>query len=399
MIDSSNIETQRWFMGKNRKVLSVDTVDSLTLGKVSFSIVTATIQGGKQDFYLLIENEACAGTFLREAFPDKIGSRTIRGNSGKFLFTTCREFDTRELESMQPLFTEQSNSAFISPGKFFFKIFRRLQPGTHPEEETLTYLNRIRYQGVPQFFGSCHYETSDGKSYTLGILKKHLECAESAWEFFVRNPVADAAFTLGNETARMHIALAKMKGCKIPSEAPPFEKLEQLLNHPTPGIMNTDLESIRMVLPRLKDLWKKATEKRSLLFAPQRIHGDYHLGQVLVQKNGGDNRYTIIDFEGEPSRNLDFRRGLRSPAADIAGMIRSFQYAEAVGHKPTDAAQKSFIDGYAQAAGLNSDQLWAETRPYIIAKAVYEACYELEFRPDWFWIPAKALVQLANPGE
>ena len=57
------------------------------------------------------------------------------------------------------------------------------------------------------------------------------------------------------------------------------------------------------------------------------------------------------------------------------------------------------MEGYAQAAGLNSDQLWAGAKPYIIAKAVYEACYELEFRPDWFWIPAKALIQFANPGE
>ena len=402
MIGCKDITAQRWFMGKNRKVLSTNTVDCLTLGGVTLSIEGVQFQGSEQDYYLLVENEECAGAFFREAFPEKKDTRSFQGTHGTFLFTTHKDLSSQELEALRPLSAEQSNSAFVVPGKFFFKIFRRLQAGNHPEEEILSYLNRIRYTGVPQFFASCRYESSDGKSFVLGILENHLGHSVSAWDLFVDHPDADAAFALGGETARMHIALSKMKGCKVPSEEPPFEKLQQLLDQDCSGTgaaADPNRESIRQLLPRLKSLWKGSTGKGPSLFAPQRIHGDFHLGQVLVQKNGADFRWTIIDFEGEPSRTLDFRRGLRSPAADIAGMIRSFQYAEAVGHKPSGGMQQSFMEGYAQAAGLNSDQLWAEAKPYIIAKAVYEACYELEFRPDWFWIPAKALIQLANPGE
>ena len=402
MLNSKNITAQRWFMGKNRRVLSVNAVDCISLGGATFFIVEVQFLGGEQDHYLLAENEECAGIFFREAFPAKAGTHSIQGSRGTFLFTTHKDFDPQELEALRPLSVEQSNSAFVVHGKFFFKIFRRLQAGSHPEEEILSYLNRIRYTGVPQLFASCRYENSNGKSFALGILESHLAQTRSAWDFFVDDPNVDAAFTLGSETARMHIALAKLKGCKAPSEEPPFEKLQHLLNQDCSGAeeaSNSHREQLRQNLPRLKALWQDSTGNGPSPFAPQRIHGDLHLGQVLLQKKGPDYRWTIIDFEGEPSRTLEFRRGLRSPAADIAGMIRSFQYAEAVANKPSGIVQKSFMDGYAQAAGLYPDLLWVETKPYIIAKAVYEACYELEFRPDWFWIPAKALIQLANPGE
>ena len=134
-------------------------------------------------------------------------------------------------------------------------------------------------------------------------------------------------------------------------------------------------------------------------FVPQRIHGDYHLGQLLF--NG--TNFTVLDFEGEPTRTLEFRRRLRSPAADIAGMLRSFAYAEAVRQANIPEQKRtaepcsyglSFLIGYSQESGIPIKQLEEESRPYILSKAVYEACYELEFRPDWFWIPEKALKEL-----
>jgi maltokinase len=112
-----------------------------------------------------------------------------------------------------------------------------------------------------------------------------------------------------------------------------------------------------------------------------------------------DKHFKIIDFVGEPTRSLEFRRGLRSPAVDIAGMIRSFAYAEAVSKKSMDKIRLAFIEGYAKTANISENALQQELKPYIVAKAIYEACYELEFRPDWFWIPEKALEEFANPGE
>jgi maltokinase len=159
---------------------------------------------------------------------------------------------------------------------------------------------------------------------------------------------------------------------------------------------NDELTAVQAILPRLQKIWTETAPNKSAIFKPQRIHGDFHLGQVLMTP---DARFKMIDFEGEPTRSLEFRRGLRSPAVDVAGMIRSFAYAEAVSKKNMDNVRQAFIQGYAKTTNVPEDSLQQELKPYIMAKAIYEACYELEFRPDWFWIPARALIQLANPGE
>ena len=104
--------------------------------------------------------------------------------------------------------------------------------------------------------------------------------------------------------------------------------------------------------------------------------------------------FEIIDFEGEPTRSLDYRRTIRSPAVDIAGMLRSFAYAGAVAKADPTEAQQAFITGYSKVSGVSADAIEKAAKPYILAKAIYEACYELEFRPDWFRIPAKALLEL-----
>ena len=106
-----------------------------------------------------------------------------------------------------------------------------------------------------------------------------------------------------------------------------------------------------------------------------------------------DGKFIVLDFEGEPTRTLEFRRRLRSPAADIAGMLRSFAYASAVrGDKEFEqVTAEAFLQGYSRESGIPVPQLKEEASPYVLGKAIYEACYELEFRPDWFWIPERAL--------
>lgn len=129
--------------------------------------------------------------------------------------------------------------------------------------------------------------------------------------------------------------------------------------------------------------------------SPQRIHGDLHLGQILISSSPrAAESIKIIDFEGEPSRNMSFRRRLRSPVADIAGVIRSFDYAENTSKKDASKAKEAFLEAYAETSGIPLEVLVNAIKPYILAKAIYEACYELEFRPDWFWIPASYLLNL-----
>ena len=125
------------------------------------------------------------------------------------------------------------------------------------------------------------------------------------------------------------------------------------------------------------------------MLTPQRIHGDYHLGQLLYK----DGKFIVLDFEGEPTRTLEYRRRLRSPAADIAGMLRSFAYASAIRSDKEfeQVTAEAFLQGYSQESSISVPQLKEDASPYVLGKAIYEACYELEFRPDWFWIPERAL--------
>ena len=378
MIDLQDITPKRWYMGKGRTPSRIDQIDELSIDGTAISIVSLQFPEGDSDLYLLIENEIVFGPLLYRAFGKSVGSKSFRSRNGIFSFITHSDFSRNDLESLKPISAEQSNSSFVAPGKLFFKVFRRLQAGAHPEEEMLRYLSDQGYHGTPSLLGSCRYTSNDGSTYILGILEGLIPNTENAWDVFNKAPSAEAAFELGCETARMHSALREMDGCTPPSEEPPVEKLERLLAES--GHDKSIVDRIKVSFPR-----------ESALFKPQRIHGDFHLGQALMTP---DRHFKIIDFEGEPTRSLEFRRGLRSPAVDIAGMVRSFAYAEAVSKKNMDIARQAFIQGYAETANVPEDALQQELKPYIVAKAIYEACYELEFRPDWFWIPAKALLAL-----
>ena len=386
MIDLRDITEKRWYMGKGRTPSRIEQIDELSIGNSTLSIVSLQFPEGDSDLYLLIENEIVFCSLLYRSFGKAVGSKSFKSRNGNFSFITHSDFSHDNLEALKPISAEQSNSSFVAPGKLFFKVFRRLQAGKHPEEETLRYLSDQGYQGVPSLLGSCRYTGNDGNTYVLGILEKLIPNTENAWDVFNRESSAEAAFELGCETARMHNALSEMNGCASPSEEPPIEKLKRLLaERRSPVAAGYDISKIQVPHP-----------SQSAIFKPQRIHGDFHLGQVLITPG---RHFKIIDFEGEPTRSLEFRRGLRSPAVDIAGMIRSFAYAEAVSKKSMDKVREAFIQGDAKTANIPEEALQQELKPYIVAKAIYEACYELEFRPDWFWIPEKALEEFANPGE
>lgn len=402
MTNLQDIIGKRWYMGKGRTPTHFEQIDELTIGSASISLVSLRFREGEPDLYLLTGNDDFIGPLLYRALGKTVGSKSFRSKKGIFSFVTYSKFGRDDLESLKPVSAEQSNSSFVAPGKIFFKIFRRLQAGAHPEEEVLRFLNEQGYQGSPELLASCRYTSDDGKTFVLGILEKHIPGAQNAWDVFTREPTAEKAYELGSETARMHNALREMDGCEAPSEMPPIEKLRRLLEQSATAsgfpdaAGNDELTAVQAILPRLQKIWTDTAPNKSVLFKPQRIHGDFHLGQVLMTP---DARFKMIDFEGEPTRSLEFRRGLRSPAVDVAGMIRSFAYAEAVSKKNMDNVRQAFIQGYAKTANVSGNALQQELKPYIIAKAIYEACYELEFRPDWFWIPARALIQLANPGE
>lgn len=425
-----DIASKRWFMGKGRKIDSIETVDRVAIGETFLSIVRVTFAASENcesDLYAVIEDETRTADFFYDVFScekARYGTKT-----GEFMFMQTEHFPAdvslHELFDVAPLDAEQSNSAFASR-HFFFKLYRRLLPGIHPEVEIMEHLDHKRSGVSPRLYGSCYYADATGKRYTLGILEERATGMQDAWAYFNRVMDAPCAGALGTATAKMHRALRGLPGTAAQSPEIPFDKLEHLLNsatgaadaaNPAGNEMYELAEKVKAVLPKLRHMAADAFEAStgSEPFAPQRVHGDYHLGQVLVaaqsltkQASGAPFTNTqpsaartapdfkILDFEGEPSRSLKYRRALRSPAVDIAGMLRSFQYAGATANYDSATCERAFLEGYAQTAHINAAALETACAPYVLAKAVYEACYELEFRPGWFHIPARALLELAD---
>lgn len=423
MDSMQDIASKRWFMGKGRKIDSIETVDRVAIGETFLSIVRVTFAASENcepDLYAVIEDETRTADFFYDVFSCE--KARYGGTSGEFMFMQTENFPVdvslHELFDIAPLDAEQSNSAFASE-HFFFKLYRRLLPGIHPEVEIMEQLYR-KHSGVsPQLYGTCYYADATGKRYTLGILEERATGMQDAWAYFNRVMDAPCAEALGIATAKMHRALRGLPGTPAQNPEIPFDKLEHLLNSAVAADavsasisagneMRKLAEKVKATLPKLKRMAKDAfgAPTGSELFAPQRIHGDYHLGQVLVsaattaqslaKQASSAPAFKILDFEGEPTRSLEYRRALRSPLVDVAGMLRSFQYAGATSGFDSTACEKAFLEGYAQAAHVDAGALETACKPYVLAKAVYEACYELEFRPGWFHIPARALLELAD---
>lgn len=390
-----DITSKRWFMGKGQPVRQIDEMDHIEIAGCTLQILQVEFENNSRDLYATIEDESKTGVLLAECFGGAPSVQIFKTDKGQFVFTRTSKIDKEALAQAIALGAEQSNSAFFVKGKYFFKLFRRLHAGLHPEQEILLQLNKKGFEGVPQLLGYAEYQTN-GNSYAIGILENHIDGTKNAWDIFTGEPtpfLEHAAWLLGQTTAKMHLALRGLKGTGAQPEKPPFEKLIKLLK----SNGKKDLVSLVNKLSCSQESLLTKTTQGS--FVPQRIHGDYHLGQLLF--NG--TNFTVLDFEGEPTRTLEFRRRLRSPAADIAGMLRSFAYAEAVRQANIPEQKRTaepssyglnFLIGYSQESGIPIKQLEEESRPYILSKAVYEACYELEFRPDWFWIPEKALKEL-----
>jgi maltose alpha-D-glucosyltransferase/alpha-amylase len=371
-----------------------------------------------------------------------------------------------------PTSVEQSNSSIRLGDRLILKVVRRLLPGVSPELELGRFLTEHARPGlVPPLAGAIEYDDPDRGVSTLALLHGNVPHQSDGWQhalgaterFFdialTRDPALGAlpprlnpwsaeipelardtvggyletATVLGRRTAELHLALgspaaraelgagvlddaqiARLAGDVRADAGRLVEDLEDL----PPETRGAALDSARVVLAH-PDLLRQAADiaaagvPRGL--QTMRIHGDYHLGQVLHHEEA----FTIVDFEGEPTRPIEERRRLNSPMKDVAGMVRSFSYAVAAGLEPRltvtprDAERlaiwsrwwrtwttASFLQAYRAAAGdaafLPSDADAAERllRFFLLEKILYEVKYEAAHRPDWIIIPLEALAGL-----
>jgi maltose alpha-D-glucosyltransferase / alpha-amylase len=370
---------------------------------------------------------------------------------------------------------EQTNTSILYGDRFILKLFRHQEPGLNPDAEIGRYLTeKTDFDRIPPFAGSIELESGEGAGpVTLAMLQGLVANEGDGWKWTVeeldryfetcaplafpeeasaelRNPLdlseqpdsqvahehlgiyLDAASTLGRRTAEMHLALAS------PTDDPAFAP-EPLTNQDFQSLLTDLQQHASRVLDLLKErvayLPDEVVEiaaavlsrRRRILdhfgavksegFKTQRIriHGDYHLGQVLRVKTD----FVILDFEGEPARSLAYRRTKQCPLKDVAGMLRSFSYAayarliNYAERHPEDVARlepwAEFWERSAAVAFLRSYQQTAQGAEFLPAdspsfrklldvflldKALYEVLYELNARPAWVRIPLMGIMSL-----
>jgi len=349
----------------------------------------------------------------------------------------------------------QSSNTIVTIGeRLFIKGYRRISPGENPELEVGRFLTEeARFPNCVPVAGALEYTAADGTpatlallqayvpnqgdgwTYTLDYLERHLE----EWRTATEAPPPDVhgaflalAHTLGQRTAELHCALARRTG--NPAFAPEPLGESDVAGWTRRAQEEADaafglLESRLATLPDAARADAQALLERQRMVAeriascpagPQamlktRIHGDYHLGQVLLASND----FVIIDFEGEPARPLEERRRKTSPLRDVAGMLRSFDYArwtalrrvaqsdeeyarlEPRAYAWATEARAAFLAAYDE--GTRTSGLYgafAEARDltavFELERALYELRYEINNRPDWARIPMHGIVALAE---
>jgi maltokinase len=303
---------------------------------------------------------------------------------------------------------EQSNSSVVYGDTFILKLFRRVSPGTNPDLELPLALARTDCARVPApaaWFEAAPPPEGPGprpEPFTLGVLQPYLAGSTDGWQLAldalaVRGDFADAARALGHATAEVHLAMARA----LPVSVLRRPQIEHLA-----AAMSERLDSAAAAVPALQPYRAAlhsayedvaALGRAGRTWAAQRIHGDLHLGQALLTAG---RQWSLIDFEGEPSRPLAERRRPQPPVRDIAGMLRSFDYAAAVGghDTPQDWAGRmraAYCTGYAEASGTDPRDEPELLRAHETDKAVYEVLYEARHRPDWLPVPMAAIRRLA----
>ncbi|HSS93914.1 MAG TPA: maltose alpha-D-glucosyltransferase [Candidatus Dormibacteraeota bacterium] len=406
--------------------------------------------------------------------------RRAASSTGMLVGSTTRAFarlrgpETIRLEAALSV-AEQSNNSVVFGERLILKVFRRIEEGVNPELEVGRFLTeKTDFSQIAPLAGSLEYRRDRGEPMALAVLQGYVPNQGDAWQYTLTTiahylkameapasgePPAlprsllqsssvnlpeiatravgsylESAKLLGRRTAELHIALASDPDdpAFAPERVSPQDQrsIYQSLN----GLAARALELLRSQLNRLPgdaredalrvlELEPRITQALRAFLARRlnttriRVHGDYHLGQVLY--TGHD--FVIIDFEGEPTRTLYERRLKRLALRDVAGMLRSFDYASQAALKSehlqpeltprleawarfwVDSVSATFLRSYLTTAGTASfvpqtaEDLDLQLTTMLLEKALYELRYELNLRPDWVRIPLRGILEVVHP--
>lgn len=428
---------QRWFAGKGRPVTGFTLLSATELLPATAAVgllhlvVQAHQPGQPGDCYQLlvgvrgslppqlapalighVEEGPLAGRTAYEALYDSraadllLDALRVRARIGELRFEgdpdPHPDANIRTDLVARRMTAEQSNSSLVYGDTFILKLLRRIVPGINPDLELPLALAHEGCPRVPAPVGWMTTEISE-ETYVLGVLQPYLQGAMDGWELALRElakgeDFAAEARALGRATGEVHTALARA----LPTVTLGRQQLEGLVEGMTERLeaavqavpaLHPYAPGLRTAYQALGDL---AAEGHH--WTAQRIHGDLHLGQCLRSASGD---WSIIDFEGEPSRPLAERRLPHPAVRDVAGMLRSFDYA-AHSHDPytpawAEVCRAAYCTGYAEATGRDPRTEPVLLRAYETDKAVYEVVYEARHRPDWLPVPLSAVHRLAEP--
>jgi maltokinase len=317
------------------------------------------------------------------------------------------------------LTAEQSNTSVVYGDDYILKLFRRLATGVNPDVEINVGLATVNSTNVPRPLGwfDAHI---DGELVTIGFLQEFLRTAADGWTLAttsvrdlyaegdlhadeVGGDFAGEAQRLGAMTGALHAELREVFGTETRGSETIHlvaDRMQARLDDAVAAV-----PELAAAAPRIAELYARL-RREALGLLVQRIHGDYHLGQVLRSPTG----WVALDFEGEPARPLAERREMDTPLRDVAGMLRSFDYAarsllqewQGQPHLSYRAEEWStrnrdaFCDGYAEATGRDPRKDDLVLRAFEIDKAVYEVLYEARNRPTWLVIPMSSIERLVS---
>lgn len=440
------ITSRRWFGDKARPVtgVSIECADEVEIGDTTLCLTVArfSFEWGEPSRYFIpilvgsrpIEERDATSSpdvlrWLVEGFADQ---RELRGNGLWRWRTVADQFpDTTSIEyaKSKPISGEQSNTSIVFPGAFIGKLFRRVAPGLNPDLEITEHLTRGgEFTHSPKLYGVLDVVIADDR-IDLMAAQEFIENVGDGWSWLLselavpsrRERLLEDMRLLGTRTGELHIALANDAGDPEFSPVAIDEveaqalirrvisemegSVEGLTHHLNPEEMSTLHSGLG---EKMGDAWSM----RGTLLT--RVHGDYHLGQTLRRADGD---FEIIDFEGEPSRPMNERRLKLPPLKDVAGMIRSLDYAGATMMQSPEHADErgeiadwvtrataGYVSAYREAIAASplplvpaDDDAFESVLNLMIAeKALYETRYEMNNRPDWVWIPLSALKRLVG---